>query len=205
MPNLMELAATSDARLVATISNGRPRHRQGHFAVIVGVVEMRSELLLLAEDVMDLCAELASPNGETGDLIAELAETADEWAMALSVDGEMLGKLAFDNVRAAFDARPAVEPDEGSPCAACPMIVADTQADAGGAERPFPIEPGLLPLAELGLRSLENEWMKILNNRPNLTDEAFQRLKQEPVVAKLLADIAAASAVITAAKAVRHV
>ncbi|SBW13060.1 hypothetical protein KL86APRO_40082 [uncultured Alphaproteobacteria bacterium] len=199
MSNLLVLDRLDDARLLARVSN------DGHSALIVGVVEMRSELLLLAEDVMDLCAELAAPNAETGDLIAELAETADEWAIALSVDGEMLGKLAFDDVRAAFDARPVFEPDEGSSCAACPMIVADTQLDAGMTDRPFAIEPGLLPLAELGLRSLEKEWLQIINNRPNLTDEAFKRLKQEPVVAKLLSDIAAASAVVTAAKAVRYV
>lgn len=125
MSNLLELAATSDARLVATINNA------GHIALIAGVAEMRSELLLLGEDVIDLCAEMADPNGETGDLVNELAETADEWAMALYVDGQKIGKLDFDEVRAAFDARIIPEVDEGSPCADCPLIVADLQSEGG--------------------------------------------------------------------------
>jgi hypothetical protein len=99
MSVLLALETLSDARLSATIDNA------GHGALIVGVVEMRSELLLLAEDVIDLCAELDAPNGETGDLIAELAEAADEWAVALYVDGKRIGKLDFDEVRAAFAAK----------------------------------------------------------------------------------------------------
>ena len=60
--------------------------------------------------------------------------------------------------------------------------------------------PALLQYARIGLRSLEAEWMKILNNRPNLSDEGYRRLKAEPVVVKLLADIAEATAAIAAAE-----
>jgi hypothetical protein len=118
MSFLLTLETLSDARLAATIDNA------GHGALIVGVVEMRSELLLLVEDVIDLCDELAAPNGETGDLIAELAESADEWAMALYVDGKRIGKLVYHEVRAAFDARPSPK-----------LIVADLQPEGGVSEQ----------------------------------------------------------------------
>lgn len=62
------------------------------------------------------------------------------------------------------------------------------------------VAPDLLKLARIGLRTLEGEWMRILDNRPNLSTEGIRRLKTEPVVVQLLADIAEARAVIAKAE-----
>ena len=58
----------------------------------------------------------------------------------------------------------------------------------------------LLKLAKKGLASLEGEWLRILNNRPNLTDQGYRRLRAEPVVVALLADIEEGRALIARAE-----
>lgn len=64
----------------------------------------------------------------------------------------------------------------------------------------FTQSPTLLKFAKVGLRELEREWLRILNNRPGLSDEGYRRLKAEPVVVQLLADIGEAKAAIDKAE-----
>ncbi|WP_439397027.1 hypothetical protein ACRQ5Q_08335 [Bradyrhizobium sp. PMVTL-01] len=58
----------------------------------------------------------------------------------------------------------------------------------------------IIELAELGLRHLEWEWLRLLNNCPNRSAEGLERLKRDPLVARLLGDITSAGETIKAAQ-----
>lgn len=80
--------------------------------------------------------------------------------------------------------------------------IAEAQNEATAAEiarRCAAFEP-MLKFAKVGLRQLEREWLRILENRPGLSTDGLRRLKEEPVVVQLLADIEEAKGAIAQAE-----
>lgn len=70
-----------------------------HTVVVTGTTEKRSELLLLADDCLDLCGYLWTGSAlAAAEMSVEIADAAAAWGFTVAVDGAPLSPEATDHV-----------------------------------------------------------------------------------------------------------
>lgn len=70
-----------------------------HTAVIIGTTEKRSELLLLADDCLDLCGYLWTGSAlAAAEMSVEIADAAAAWGFTVTVDGTSLSPEGAEHV-----------------------------------------------------------------------------------------------------------